>query len=133
MSKLSRRTLVASAAAVPAFSLPAVAAVGSDEKLRQLWGKYLAQVAIERAAFEEYKPARAAFDAEVPPCPEDVLPGDHWNAQLPLREKHDLERLYDAWSEADAPTREVVETIRATEAHSLFGVGVSCTPTAMRS
>jgi hypothetical protein len=126
MSKLSRRTLVTSAAALPALAAPAGAAVNpsTDEKLRQLWAKYLAQAAIERAAFEEYKPARVAYDAEVPPCPKGVLPGHHFKAQQPLREKYGCDRLYDAWNEADVATREVVEAIRAIEAQSLFGVGV---------
>jgi hypothetical protein len=126
-AKLSRRTLVGSAAALPALAVPGAvvsANPGTDEKLRQFWAKYLGQVAIEQAAFEEYKPARAAYDDVEPPCPEGVSPGHHWEAQRPLREKYGVERLYDSWNEAAAATRATVEAIRATEAHSLFGVGV---------
>jgi hypothetical protein len=73
MSNLSRRSLVSSPAALPALALPAVALARSqpddDAVLRHLWSEYLVHAAAYEAAKENEKPARAAFDAEFPPCP----------------------------------------------------------------
>jgi hypothetical protein len=70
------------------------------------------------------KPARAAFDAELPPCPDDVLPGDHWSAHDWLWHKHGLDPLWNACNAADSAMRETIATILQTEVEGLFGVGV---------
>ena len=126
MSNLSRRSLVTSAAALPALAVPAVAiaATQSDAVLRDLWSEYLVVATACDAAARRYATAHAAYEAEVPPCPDDVLPGDHWRAYKWLRQKHGADQLYDAVSEAFDRTRNVVERIRRTEATTLFDIGV---------
>src|SRR5208282_2212071 len=125
MSKPSRRTLVTSAAALPLVGLPVgVIADGNDEALRRLWSEYRAKTAAEDAAHKKMKPVRAAFDAEYPPCPDEVRPGDHWHAHEWLWKQHGLDVLSAAWNDADAEVRETIATIQSTKAKGLFGVGV---------
>jgi hypothetical protein len=76
------------------------------------------------AVRKKYIPARAAHDAEMPPCPDDVLPGDHWREYRWLWDKHGLEPLWDAISEADKGMSDVIEKMLKTEATGLFGIGV---------
>lgn len=47
-----------------------------------------------------YRAVREAFDVEAPPCPPDVLPGDHSRALEPLQKRYGLDKLYDAWNGA---------------------------------
>ena len=75
-------------------------------------------------AQEKYKPVRAVFEAELPPCPDDVVFGDHWFAHNWLWRKHGLDQLRDAWNDAGSAMCETVEAILQTEAAGLFGVGV---------
>ena len=81
---LSRRVILAGAATAPALALPAVALAsaaevsGPDKELRRLWSEYSALAAADDALLLKYTPARAAYDAEEPPCPEDVLSGTHF-------------------------------------------------------
>jgi hypothetical protein len=153
-TNLSRRAILAGAATASALALPAVAAAvpspaemicppalpmlvppegrASDKRLRQLWSKYLKQVADYEATRQKYEPVRAAFDAELPPCPEDVLPGHHWKAHEWLWNKHGLEHLNDAWNEADSAIHKTVKAILRTKAESLFGVGVKLTALPMQ-
>ena len=146
-STLTRRAILAGAASVPALALPAVApavpspapisarpalpmldeGTASDKKLRRLWSRYLKQVADYQAACQKYGPARAAFDAELPPCPEDVVPGDHWQAHQWLWSKRGLDPLCDAWNAAYDAVGKTVKAIQRTKAESLFGVGVKLT------
>jgi hypothetical protein len=85
-TNLSRRHLVATAAALPALAVPAVAGTtlalspegDGDAVLLRLWSEYLARAAAHTAAQKEMEPARALYDAEEPPCPDDVLPGHHF-------------------------------------------------------
>ena len=127
MPNLSRRSLVTSAAALPVLTVPAVASAASqsdDAILRDLWSEYLVQVAAYEAVSEKYNPARAAFDAELPPCPDDVMPADHYKKFRSLWDKHGLDALCDAINEASDRMDYVIEEILATEAMSLFGIGV---------
>jgi hypothetical protein len=125
MSKLSRRSLV-SAAALPALAVPAVAVAASesDPVRRNLWCEYLVHEAAYEAAQEKYVPTRAAFNAELPPCPDDVLPGHHWKAHQWLWNKYGLDALRDALCDADNRMGAIVEEILKAEANSLFGIGV---------
>ena len=50
MSALSRRSLVTSAAALPALAVPAIAEADSDAVFRHLWSEYLAHAAARVAA-----------------------------------------------------------------------------------
>ena len=114
----SRRRRDHTAAALAALS-PA-----QDVELRLLWSEYLVHADAHAAAQEKQKPARAAFDAEFPPCPDDVLPGEHWRAHNWLWRKHGLDHLSDAWNAAGSAMCETAETILQTEAAGLFGIGV---------
>lgn len=105
MPNLSRRHLVTSAAALPALAMPASAGTtyallpegDGDAVLLRLWSEYLAHAEADAAAHAKYGAARALYDAEEPPCPDDVLPGHHWEANQWLRRKHGVDALYDAW------------------------------------
>lgn len=124
MPKLSRRSLVTSAAALPALSVPAAAVTDGDQKLRQLWAKYLSQVATERAVYEKFRLARAAYKDAAPPRPDGVDYGHHYDTLLPLRVHYGVERLYDAWNAVAEPVCETIKEIQAIEADTLFGIGV---------
>jgi hypothetical protein len=128
MSNLSRRSLVASAAALPVLAVPAVALATSqpddDAVLRHLWSEYLAAGDAYDAATRNQRPARAAFDAEFPPCPDNVLPGHHWRNYNWLWKKHDLDDLSDARSAADNAMRNAIGKILETDATGLCGIGV---------
>jgi hypothetical protein len=118
----------AAALSLPAAaSLPAVNDAVSDKKLRRLWSKYLNDVAEWEAVCAKYDPARAAFEVELPPCPEDVLAGDHWRAHQWLWNKHGLEPLWDAWNVAHDEVGKTVKAIQRTRADSFFGLGVKLT------
>jgi hypothetical protein len=100
MSNLSRRMLVASAAAIPAAAMALPSTAAPDAELRRLWAIYLGRVAEDEAARQKYSLARDAYDAEEPPCPDGVLEGHHWESLQWLRDKHGVDPLYDAWGEA---------------------------------
>jgi hypothetical protein len=122
---LSRRTMLAGAASLaPAAATGASEESASDLDLRRLWSEYLSHVSAYAVAEEKYKPARAAFDAELPPCPEDVLLGHHWSAHNWLWQKHGLDPLYDARDAVASAMHETIATILHTEAEGLFGIGV---------
>jgi hypothetical protein len=126
MRNITRRGAVnalVGAAATPALAAPALAARSGDAKLRELWAQYLEDLAAEQAAYAAQEQARAAYDAEEPPCPDGVSHGVHFDAQRPLQEKHDLNRLYEAWNDAGERTDETVRAIREQEAEGLFGIG----------
>jgi hypothetical protein len=140
MSNLSRRMLVSGAAALPALAVPALAVpavatadqAAPDNELRRLWSDYLGRVAEYEAICEKHSSARAAFEAEMPPCPDGVVEGVHWAAKQSLRDKHGLDPLYDAWNEAHEGVSEIVTAIQQTQAESLFGVGVKLTAIEMQ-
>ena len=130
MPNLSRRHLVTAAAALPALAVPAVAGTtlalspegDGDAVLLRLWSEYLARAAPHTAAQKEIEPARALYDAEEPACPDDVLPGHHFEDNQWLWKKHGLDALYDAWNNAGEAMGETIEAIRDTEATGLLGV-----------
>jgi hypothetical protein len=100
------------------------AAASDDAEIRRLWSEYLIYADAYAAAQEKYEPARAAFDAEYPPCPDDMLSGHHWEACKPLWHKHGLEEIWDARNAADCAMRATIADILRTEAEGLFGIGV---------
>ena len=95
-----------------------------DQELRRLWAEYLHQLTACRAADEKSRSARVAYLAELPPCPDDVLPGHHHEAYRWLYDKHGCGSLYDAWNQAEEALRATVNMILKTEAEGLFGIGV---------
>jgi hypothetical protein len=130
MPNLSRRHLVTTAAALPALAVPAVAGTTlallpegeGDAVLLRLWSEYLARANADAAAQKEIEPARALYDAEEPARPDDVLPGDHFEANQWLWKKHGLDALYDTWNNAGEAMGETIEVIRNTEATGLLGI-----------
>jgi hypothetical protein len=127
-SHITRRNVLAAAAvAVPAAGVLTAA----DTRLRQLWSEYVARVAAYEVADRKYKLAREAFDAEHPPCPDDVLPGDHWRASSGLWQKHGLEELSEAWNATAVAVSNAVAEILTAPAEGFFGIGakLSALPT----
>jgi hypothetical protein len=121
---LRRASTATAAVAVVAVAGTQALASTQDAELRRLWSEYLGHVDTCATARKKMEPARAAFDAQFPPCPDDVLPGDHWCAHDWLWQKHDLQSLSDAWHAARAGMRETIDTILQTKAEGLFGIGV---------
>ena len=130
MPNLSRRHLVTTAAALPALAVPAAAGTtiallpedDGDAVLLRLWSEYVARAAAHTAAQKEAASVRALYDADEPPCPDDVRPGDHWEANQWLWRKHGVDVLYDAWNDAGNAMRDTIEAIRDTEATGLLGI-----------
>jgi hypothetical protein len=113
--------------ALLAATLPALAATPAapaDAKLRQLWSEYLTHADAYAVARERYEPARAAFDAEFPPCPDGVQPDDHRLAHDWLWRKHNLDVLWGACNAATSAIRATIATILHTKAEGLLGIGV---------
>jgi hypothetical protein len=119
---------LATAAAVSAASTVALAAspalAGADAALPSLWAEYLGHAHAHEAAQAAYGPVRAAFDAEMPPFPPDVLPGHHWEAMQPLWRSYGLEELSDASNDAYNRASATIAAIQATPAEGLIGVGI---------
>jgi hypothetical protein len=110
------------AAAIAGTTLAVLPEGDGDAVLLRLWSEFVARDAAHAAAQKEMKSARALSDAEEPPCPDDVLPGHHWEANQWLRKKHGVDVLYDAWNDAGNAMRDTIEAIRDTEATGLLGV-----------
>jgi hypothetical protein len=125
-TSLNRRALVAGAAVLPAIAVPAAAqcVLGGDAELRRLWSEYCSHKTAYLAAYQKYMPCLAAFDAELPPCPEDVLPGHHWQAHQWLWEKRGVEESYRAMDAASTAMSETVDAIQNTHAEGPYGIGV---------
>jgi hypothetical protein len=126
---LSRRAILAGAAAVPALAGPTALASAAeigvpDSELRRLWSEYSALAAADDALLLKYTPARAAYDAEEPPCPEDVSPGAHFTNCRPLWLKHGLDELVDKRHSIDTAMRDTIAAILSTKTEGLFGVAV---------
>jgi hypothetical protein len=119
---IDRRALLA--ATLPAVAAMPVGAAPVDAKLRHLWSEYLTHADGYTAARERYETARAAFDAELPPLPDGVQPGDHRLAHDWLWRKHNLDMLWGACTATTSAIRETIATILHTEAEGLLGVGV---------
>jgi hypothetical protein len=71
-----------------------------------------------------YESAREAYDAEEPPCPPDLPPAEHWEQLWPLREKHGVNRMYDALKPTHERTYDIRQNILKQPAEGLFGIGV---------
>jgi hypothetical protein len=108
--------------ALPRSQRPA--APQSDAVLRNLWSEYLVLADARDKVAQKYATARASYDAERPPCPDGVLPGDHHRAYEWLWQKHGLEQLWDAADAAHDRMDDIVKGILCVEATSLFGIGV---------
>src|ERR1700730_12150002 len=119
---------IATAAAASAASTVALTAspalAGADAALLSLWAEYLGHALAHEAAQAAYKPIRAAFDAEMPPFPPDVLPGHHWEAMQPLWRSYGLEELSDASNNAYNRASATIAAIQATPAEGLIGIGI---------
>jgi hypothetical protein len=76
------------------------------------------------AAIERFQRARAAYDAEEPPCPEGVLLGHHFENCRWLWRKHRLDELTDKCTSTDAAIRLTVAAILRARPQSLFGIAV---------
>ena len=142
-TSLNRRALVAGAslaaisvpiAASPPAALANVAGISAltlaeidDIALFRLYGEYIDRALASAAAWEKVRPAHAAYDAELPPCPDGVSPGHHRRAHDWLWRKHGLDELYDAANTTSDKLRETIAAIMRTEAVGLFGVGVKLT------
>jgi hypothetical protein len=121
-ANIDRRALLA--ATLPALDAMPVGAEPADAKLRRLWSEYLMHAEAYAAARERYEPARAAFDADLPPLPDGVQPSDHRLAHDWLWRKHNLDVLWDACHAATSAIRETISTILNTKAEGLLGIGV---------
>jgi hypothetical protein len=129
LQNLSRRAILAGATAAPALALPSMGAAtetitGPDRELRRLWSEYLTLIAADDAVMAKYTPAHTAYEAELPPCPEGVLPGDHLRAHESLWRKHGLDKLWDQRNSIDTAQRETIAAILSTKAEGLFGIAV---------
>jgi hypothetical protein len=126
---LSRRAILAGAAASPTLAVPAIATAGTgiagpDQELRRLWFEYSALVAADEAVEAKYTPGHAAFDAESPPCPEDVSPGRHFRDCQGLWRKHGLDELSSERNSIDTAMRDKIAVILNTKAEGLYGIAV---------
>jgi hypothetical protein len=128
MKKVSRRAIISGATAIPLASVATLAsegsALGGDSELRRLWAEYLKQADAHAAAWGKYNSVRAVFDAELPPCPDDVFPGHHWQAHEGLWHRCGLEPLWETINVTDSAMRDTIAAILHTEAEGLFGIGV---------
>jgi hypothetical protein len=115
---ITRRALVASTAAIPAIALPAVAAPAPDNELRRLWSEYLDRLPEFKITGERHSAVRAAYDAQEPPCPDEMLSG--------------REAAYDAWNAAAERVMEIGDAMQQIQAESLFGIGAQLTALAVR-
>jgi hypothetical protein len=121
---LAGASVLATVAAVAPIAARKAATASDDAELRRLWSEYLKHADAYAAAREKYEPVRAAFDAELPPCPNGVVPGTHLHAHAWLWHKHGLDTLCEAWYAPDFAMREMIPTILHTEAEGLYGIGV---------
>jgi hypothetical protein len=109
---------------MPGLASAATEMSGQDRELRRLWAKYLALAADTAAVRSKIEPARAAYDAEEPPCPEGVLPGTHYENHRWLWRKHGLDELFAKLNSVDRAARETIAEILNTKAEGLFGIAV---------
>jgi hypothetical protein len=139
MQPIARRKLMqggaalAVAAAVPTGALAnapaAKTAQAEDAELRALWEQYLGQIRIYEKVDRAADKARAAYEAELPPCPEGVYLTDHYYAHRSLWQKHRLSPLCDATECEFQKLARLVKAIRKAKAESLFGIGVKLSVT----
>jgi hypothetical protein len=130
MSKFSRRSVVTTAAALPALAVPAVAADASDAEMRRLWGLYLDRMAEHKVAEAKLRPVSNALHAQINAEFPDTraLNRREWDARelrwKALEEQLGTVPLREVWSDSGSRVNRISETIQQTPAESLFGVGV---------
>jgi hypothetical protein len=125
---INRRKALAVVAAVPAaaaLATPALARVGEDAELRELWAKYLVQFAAYVKAWDAAKRLRKAsgYDAESDAI-RAKFQGSPGDLHRLLWKKHGLEPLYATATREHRKALRIVKAIRKAKAESLFGIGV---------
>jgi hypothetical protein len=135
-SRLSRRTAlvglsgVGSALMAPAIghalgkAAPQTTVPTDDTELRPLWAEYVSALEVTRAAHAEFEKANAVFESELPPCPDDVNPGDHFRANKPLQHSTGRTAAWERWNDSDLAMRKIIERIQQAPISGLFGIGV---------
>ena len=134
---INRRRALAVVAAVPAaaaLSAPALASVGEDTELGQLWAEYLDAIAAHDKAHAIFRKARAPYDIEF-----DLLKvnyphrGGFGELHDLLWKKHGVEPSCNAWNREGRNVRRITKAVRKAKAESLFGVGVKLSVSEDRS
>jgi len=135
---INRRKALTVVAAVPAAvalaAIPALASVGEDAGLRQLWAEYLAAIAAHDKAHAIFREARMPYDIEF-----DLLKvnyqhrGGFGELHGLLWKKHGVDPSCNAWNREGRKVRRIVKAIRKAKADSLFGVGVKLSVSEDRS
>ena len=118
---LSRRAILRGAPSVAALAVAAAvpamafAGDGADLELRDLWAQYLKLVRLVReysgphnAAYEAFMSERTNLEDEPP----EVLYWEWLEKSEPLREKHNLDALWEPLSPAITEANGVIEAIR---------------------
>ena len=127
-------TVVAAVPAAVALAVPALASVGEDAELRQLWAEYLAAIAAHDKAHAIFREARKPYDIEF-----DLLKVNYQHkagfGELHdlLWKKHGVEPSCRAWNREGRKVRRLTKAIRKAKADSLFGIGVKLSVTEDRS
>lgn len=121
-----RAALTGTAAATAALATgPAMASAHhSDAELQRLWGEFVAQQNRYNAARAAHDPVRDAFDAACPPSTSTWFGGDRWRDLQPLWRSFDLDRLTDAWNDEHDKVVALIQTIHATPAEGVYGIGI---------
>jgi len=122
-----RKALIVVAAAPAAVALPAFASVGEDAELRELWDRYLAQLAAYDRAHTALMERRDPYETEYDALKVGVIEegdGNLGRLHETLWQKHGLEPFSAAWNREGRNLRRIVKAIRKAKAESLFGIGV---------
>ena len=135
---ISRRSVILSAAplVLAAGGVTSSPAASEDLPLRALWAQYLEQAAQLRELRTIIDPGEAAFNAQHTP-PWDFPAGhfltakaahdygDEWRgAREAAANGSDWGAARDEWERVSSEHWRIMETIRATSAETLFGLGV---------
>jgi hypothetical protein len=129
-TSLSRRSVLAGVSVAVAPMAAGAGLSGDDAELRRLWAEYLAARAAEASEESNMRNTSAVFDALMPPCPHNVLPGAHWESPpvQSLRKSTGADAAYDRWQAAAYATEDVFDRIQRTPAQGLLGIGVKLAP-----
>ena len=153
-STTTRRAVLAGIAAMPAISVPAVAAASSiaaapsvnaaplldpDAELRRLWGLYRIELDAYTEAAAIHAPRRAALNRDMKPyhfslnsCAEELADSLGWDAfhevqtkaHKRLWRKHKVGGPWRTMNRHFSRAEALIEAIRSIEARTPFGVGV---------
>jgi hypothetical protein len=125
-TSLSRRSVLAGVSVAVAPMAAGAGLSGDDAELRLLWAEYLVARAAETSEESNERKVRARFDDLMPPCPHDVILGDHWAGEAVqlLWKSTGAAAAYHRWNAAVDTMLDVIERIQRTPAEGLFGVGV---------